>query len=106
MPSLRAVLMIRQAISPRLAISNFWNMNGYHPGDVEGGTPSRGPMIGAKAGRTIGDVEPQPRQRPAARDPEKRRARGRAGNVRRRGLRPPPSPPAAGCRRDADRVRD
>ena len=59
MPSLRAVLMIRQAISPRLAISIFWNMNGYHPGDVEGGTPSRGPMIGAKGGRTIGDVEPQ-----------------------------------------------
>src|SRR5262245_66601557 len=64
MPSFRAVLMNRQAISPRLAISIFWNMNGYHPGDSKGGTPSRGPMIGAKGGRTIGDVEPQPRQRP------------------------------------------
>src|SRR4029450_4092850 len=59
-------------------------MNGYHPGEVEGGTPSRGPMIGAKGGRTIGDVEPQLLERAPPRQLQKGKA-----------LRPPSTLPGA-----------
>src|SRR5262245_22362701 len=59
MPSLAAVLMMRQAISPRLAIRILLNINDHHPDDVESFAPLT-PMIGAKAGRTIEDAEPQP----------------------------------------------
>src|SRR4029077_6546904 len=58
MPSLAAVLMTRQAISPRLAMRIFLNMNGHHPDDVGSFAPSPA-MIGAKAGRTIEAAEPQ-----------------------------------------------
>src|SRR5262249_46275567 len=59
MPSLAAVLMMRQAISPRLAIRILLNINNHHPDNVGSFAPLA-PMIGAKAGRTIEDAEPQP----------------------------------------------
>src|SRR5262245_7753787 len=59
MPSLAAVLIMRQAISPRLAIMILLNIDDHHPDDVESFAPLT-PMIGAKAGRTIEAAEPQP----------------------------------------------
>src|SRR5262245_58378932 len=66
MPSLAAVLITRQAISPRLAIRIFLNINNHHPDDTGSLAPVTA-MIGAKAGRTIEDAKPQPANPPRPR---------------------------------------